>query len=64
MAASGRDEDAEATEAVPRGPAAVAACAQAPAIDAYGGGGFRVAGERHEGSVLILDDQVAALAGR
>jgi uncharacterized protein len=39
----------------------------APSIDAYGQGGFRLAGERHEGSVLILDDEarswgVAALA--
>ena len=29
---------------------------QAPAIEAYGGGGFRVAGERIEGSVLIVGD--------
>ena len=29
---------------------------QAPAIEAYGGGGFRVAGERIDGSLLILDD--------
>jgi uncharacterized protein len=29
----------------------------APSIDAYGGGGFRLAGERHEGSVLILADE-------
>ena len=28
----------------------------APSIDAYGEGGFRLAGERHEGSVLILND--------
>ena len=28
-----------------------------PAIEAFGGGGFRVAGERIEGAVLILDDQ-------
>jgi uncharacterized protein len=27
-----------------------------PSIDAYGGGGFRVSGQRHEGSLLILDD--------
>jgi len=27
-----------------------------PSIDAYGGGGFRVSGERVEGSILILDD--------
>ena len=31
---------------------------QAPAIDALGGGGFRIDGARHEGSVLILDDAV------
>lgn len=31
---------------------------QPPAIEAYGGGGFRVAGQRHEGSILILDDVV------
>jgi uncharacterized protein len=30
----------------------------APGIEAYGGGGFRVAGERFEGSILILDDHV------
>jgi uncharacterized protein len=40
---------------------------QAPAIEAYGGGGFRVAGTRIEGSILIVEDQagpwpVAALA--
>ena len=29
---------------------------QAPSIDAYGGGGFRIDGVRHEGSVLIIDD--------
>jgi uncharacterized protein len=29
----------------------------APTIDAYGDGGFRLAGERHEGSVLILGDE-------
>jgi uncharacterized protein len=29
---------------------------QAPAIEAYGGGGFRVAGQRIEGSVLIIED--------
>ena len=39
----------------------------APTIDAYGDGGFRLAGQRHEGSVLILADQarswhVAAMA--
>jgi uncharacterized protein len=31
---------------------------QAPGIEAFGGGGFRIAGERYEGSVLILGDQV------
>ena len=30
---------------------------QAPSIDGYGGGGFRVSGLRREGSLLILDDQ-------
>jgi uncharacterized protein len=39
----------------------------APSIDAYGEGGFRLAGARHEGSVLILKDEprswaVAAMA--
>jgi uncharacterized protein len=29
---------------------------QPPSIDAFGGGGFRVSGERREGSLLILDD--------
>jgi uncharacterized protein len=29
-----------------------------PVIDAFGGGGFRVSGERVEGSILILQDQV------
>ncbi len=29
----------------------------APQIDAYGDGGFRLSGARHEGSVLILQDQ-------
>lgn len=28
----------------------------APTIDAYGDGGFRLAGRRHDGSVLILAD--------
>ena len=28
----------------------------APSIDAYGDGGFRLDGERHEGSLLILGD--------
>jgi uncharacterized protein len=40
----------------------------APTIDAYGGGGFRLSGERHEGSLLILRDEarrweVATLGG-
>ncbi len=39
----------------------------APTVDAYGDGGFRLAGERHDGSVLILADEarvwpVASLA--
>lgn len=29
----------------------------APIIDAYGDGGFRLAGARHDGSVLILADE-------
>jgi uncharacterized protein len=29
----------------------------APSIDAYGEGGFRLDGERHEGSLLIVGDQ-------
>lgn len=29
---------------------------QAPSIDAFGAGGFRVSGEWREGSLLILDD--------
>lgn len=32
----------------------------APTIDAYGQGGFRLAGRRHEGSVLIVDDVAQA----
>ena len=28
-----------------------------PSIDAYGGGGFRVSGQRREGSLLILQDE-------
>lgn len=31
---------------------------QPPAIESYGAGGFRVNGERIEGSILILNDQV------
>ena len=30
---------------------------QAPSIDSFGGGGFRVAGDWREGSLLILDDE-------
>ena len=37
---------------------------QAPAIEAFGGGGFRVQGQRFEGSVLILEDEVRAWAPR
>lgn len=33
---------------------------QPPAIEAYGGGGFRVGGERIEGSLMILDDVARA----
>ena len=29
----------------------------APQVDAYGDGGFRLSGARHEGSVLILQDE-------
>ena len=32
----------------------------APSIDAYGDGGFRLSGVRHEGSVLIVQDQAQA----
>ena len=32
---------------------------EAPAIDSYGAGGFRIGGKRVEGSVLILDDRVS-----
>ncbi len=32
----------------------------APTIDAYGGGGFRLSGIRHEGSVLIVGDSAVA----
>jgi uncharacterized protein len=31
----------------------------APGVEAYGEGGFRVAGERFEGSILIIDDTVS-----
>ena len=32
----------------------------APSIDAYGDGGFRLSGRRHEGSVLIVQDQATS----
>jgi uncharacterized protein len=32
----------------------------APTIDAYGDGGFRLSGERHEGSLLIVADEPRA----
>ena len=32
----------------------------APSIDAYGDGGFRLAGQRHDGSLLILCDTARA----
>ena len=32
----------------------------APSIDAYGEGGFRLDGERHEGSLLIVADEARA----
>ena len=46
----------------------MAALRQPPSIDAYGGGGFRISGQRVEGSILILNDEVrpwpvTALAG-
>ncbi len=34
----------------------MAALRQPPSIDAWGGGGFRVAGEWRPGSLLVLDD--------
>ena len=36
----------------------------APSIDAYGDGGFRLSGEWHEGSLLIVADEAQRLAGR
>ncbi|MHB8284225.1 MAG: Mth938-like domain-containing protein [Caulobacteraceae bacterium] len=33
---------------------------QPPAVEAFGAGGFRVSGERYDGSILILDDVVRA----
>ena len=41
-----------------RGPDMTAQPRRPPSIDAYGAGGFRVSGMRHEGSLLILQDQV------
>ena len=35
---------------------------QAPSIDSYGGGGFRVSGAWREGSLLIIDDEPRAWA--
>lgn len=32
----------------------------APSVDAYGEGGFRLSGARHEGSVLIVRDEAKA----
>jgi uncharacterized protein len=37
---------------------------QAPSLDAYGDGGFRVSGQRHEGSLMILDDAPLPWSGR
>ena len=37
---------------------------QPPSIDAWGGGGFRVNGQWHEGSLLILDDAPHPWTGR
>jgi uncharacterized protein len=34
----------------------------APSIDAYGEGGFRLDGERHEGSLLIVQDEARSWA--
>jgi uncharacterized protein len=34
----------------------------APSIEAYGDGGFRLSGERHEGSLLIVGDEPRAWA--
>jgi len=34
----------------------------APVIEAFGAGGFRLSGQRHEGSVLILRDEARAWA--
>ena len=35
----------------------------APSIDAYGEGGFRLDGERHDGSVLIVADEARSWPG-
>lgn len=35
---------------------------QPPSVDAYGAGGFRVSGERREGSLMILDDEAKSWA--
>ena len=37
---------------------------QPPAIEAFGNGGFRIEGERMEGSVLILSDVVHSFSGQ
>jgi uncharacterized protein len=37
---------------------------QPPSIDAWGAGGFRVSGQWHAGSLLILDDEPLAWSGR
>ena len=37
---------------------------QPPSIDAFGDGGFRVSGARHDGSLLILDDQPLGWSGQ
>lgn len=36
----------------------------APSVDAYGGGGFRLSGDWHDGSVLILEDVAQAWPAR
>jgi len=41
----------------------VAEVRRPPAIEAYGGGGFRIEGVRHDGAVLILADQVRSWSG-
>ena len=37
---------------------------QPPSVDAWGGGGFRVSGQWHVGSLLIIDDQPRAWAAK